>query len=170
MTDGLRLQIGANADINANSLTLGADEFFAGGINSVQLGVTTADGIALYDKEGNDIADPAMDETKGLRGNIEAAYENASAAAQYINIIDAAINTISDRKATIGATMNRLESAETSLTTTVENNTAAKSTIMDADIAEESAEFTKSQILQQTSASLLVQANQLPSIALSLIQ
>ena len=170
MTEGLRLQIGANADANANSLTLGAEEFFAGGVNSVKLGVTTADGIALYDKEGNDIADPAMDETKGLRGNIEAAYENASAAAQYINIIDAAINQISNKKATIGATMNRLESAETSLTTTIENNTAAKSTIMDADIAEESAEYTKAQILQQTSSALLIQANSLPQIAIQLVQ
>lgn len=170
MDQGLRLQIGANADANGNSLTLGAEEFFAGGVNSVQLGVTTADGIALYDKEGNDIADPAMDETKGLRGNIEAAYENASAAAQYINIIDAAINQISNKKATIGATMNRLESAEASLTTTIENNTAAKSTIMDADIAEESAEYTKAQILQQTSSALLIQANSLPQIAIQLVQ
>ena len=170
MNQGLRLQIGANADANANSLTLGAEEFFAGGVNSVQLGVTTSAGVALYDKEGNDITDPAMDETKGLRGNIEAAYENASAAAQYINIIDAAINQISNKKATIGATMNRLESAETSLTTTIENNTAAKSTIMDADIAEESAEYTKAQILQQTSSALLIQANSLPQIAIQLVQ
>ena len=65
--------------------------------------------------------------------------------------------------------MNRLESAEASLTTTIENATAAKSTIMDADIAEESAEYTKQQILQQTSSALLVQANQLPSLALNLI-
>ena len=66
--------------------------------------------------------------------------------------------------------MNRLESAQTSLTTTVENNTAAKSTIMDADIAAESADFTKAQILQQTSSALLVQANSLPQIAIQLVQ
>ena len=51
----------------------------------------------------------------------------------------------------------------------VGENDSGKSTIMDADIAEESAEYTKQQILQQTSASLLVQANNLPSLALTLI-
>ena len=160
MENGLRLQIGANSDANANSLTLSADDFFGDGINSVTLG---KEFTAL---DGQD----AMAADTGIRGNLEAAFANASAAAQYIVVVDQAITDISNKKSTIGATMNRLESAETSLTTTVENNTAAKSTIMDADIAEESAEFTKAQILQQTSASLLVQANQLPSIALSLIQ
>ena len=86
-----------------------------------------------------------------------------------INIVDKAIDTISVNKSKIGAAENRLESAQASLITTIENATAAHSTIMDADIAEESAEYTKSRILQQTSASLLVQANALPSLALSLI-
>ena len=112
----------------------------------------------------------AMDLDEGIRGNVDAAFESSSAAAQYINIIELAINDISNKKATIGATMNRLESAQTSLTTTIENNTAAKSTIMDADIAAESADFTKAQILQQTSSALLVQANSLPQIAIQLVQ
>ena len=162
MQNGLRLQIGANADANANALTLDAEEFFnktGGGINSTTLGKD-------FDNTGMN----KMSDDTGIRGNLTAAFDSATAAAQYITVVDQAIADISDKKSTIGATMNRLESAEISLTTTVENNTAAKSTIMDADIAEESAEFTKSQILQQTSASLLVQANQLPSIALSLIQ
>ena len=111
-----------------------------------------------------------MDPDVGLSGNLEEAFMNASSAAQYIDIIDAAIDDISSKKSTIGATMNRLDAALTSLTTVIENNTAAKSTIMDADIAEESAEYTKQQILQQTSSALLVQANQLPSLALNLIQ
>jgi len=170
MDKGLRLQIGANTDANANALTLTKTEFFGEGINSKTLGVTAADKFNIFGTTSLDGTAGAMDEAEGLRGNIQAAYANASAAAQYINVIDAAINQISNKKATIGATMNRLESATTSLTTTVENNTAAKSTIMDADIAEESAAFTKSQILQQTSSALLVQANSLPSIALSLIQ
>ena len=164
MEDGLRLQIGANADASANSITLTADEFFGNGVNTTTLGSENLAGESAK-TIGN-----AMTLSEGIRGNVDAAFTNSSAAAQYINIIDLAISDISDKKSTIGATMNRLESAQTSLTTTVENNTAAKSTIMDADIAAESAEFTKSQILQQTSASLLVQANQLPSIALSLIQ
>ena len=165
MKDGLRLQIGANADKNANSLELNNVAFFNGGtnpddpnlgINSVTLGKSATKSGAM---QGG-----------GIRGNVDYAYVNASAAAQYINIIDAAINEISNKKSTIGATMNRLSTAETSLTTTIENNTAAKSSIMDADIAEESANYTKAQILQQTSSALLVQANALPQIAITLVQ
>ncbi len=170
MEDGLRLQIGANADAHANSLTLTSEEFFKDGINTTTLGVTTAsDFYNVTDTTGNSAAG-AMTVDGGIRGNVDAAYESSSAAAQYIKVLDAAINDISNKKATIGATMNRLESATTSLTTTVENNTAAKSTIMDADIAAESAEYTKAQILQQTSSALLVQANSLPQIAISLVQ
>ena len=168
--NGLRLQIGANADAHANSLTLTSEEFFKDGINTTTLGVTTAsDFYNVTDTTGNSAAG-AMTVDGGIRGNVDAAYESSSAAAQYIKVLDAAINDISNKKATIGATMNRLESATTSLTTTVENNTAAKSTIMDADIAAESAEYTKAQILQQTSSALLVQANSLPQIAISLVQ
>jgi flagellin len=98
------------------------------------------------------------------------AFDSATNAAAYINTIDTAINTISTKKSTIGAMVNRLDSAEQSFTTTIENATAAKSTIMDADIAEESMNYTKAQILQQTSAALLVQANALPQIAINLVQ
>ena len=164
MEDGLRLQIGANADEAANSITLTADEFFGDGVNTTTLGSENLTGTSA-----KTIGD-AMELDEGIRGNVDAAYESSSAAAQYINIIDLAINDISNKKATIGATMNRLESAQTSLTTTIENNTAAKSTIMDADIAAESADFTKAQILQQTSSALLVQANSLPQIAIQLVQ
>ena len=138
-------------------------------MNSSTLGAGTTEGIQL---------DSGIDAKKGLAGgdtaetmtNVNAAFASASAAAQYINMLDTAINDISNKKATIGATMNRLDAAASSLTTTIENNTAAKSTIMDADIAEESAEYTKAQILQQTSSALLVQANALPQIAISLVQ
>ena len=157
--NGLRLQVGANADSAANAISL--DKTFFAKTDSTTLGSSYDGQLATGSK-----LDPDVD----LSGNLEEAFMNASSAAQYIDIIDAAIDDISSKKSTIGATMNRLDAALTSLTTVIENNTAAKSTIMDADIAEESAEYTKQQILQQTSSALLVQANQLPSLALNLIQ
>ena len=166
-TQGLRLQVGANADEAGNCIKI-EPEFFAK-LNSSTLG-------AKMDNAGNiiDEAGTGITVADGLAGqdmaNVDAAFSSASAAAQYINMLDAAINDISNKKATIGATMNRLDAAAASLTTTIENNTAAKSTIMDADIAEESAEYTKAQILQQTSSALLVQANALPQIAINLVQ
>ena len=157
--NGLRLQVGANADSAANAISL--DKTFFAKTDSTTLGSSYDGQLATGSKLAPDV---------GLSGNLEEAFMNASSAAQYIDIIDAAIDDISSKKSTIGATMNRLDAALTSLTTVIENNTAAKSTIMDADIAEESAEYTKQQILQQTSSALLVQANQLPSLALNLIQ
>ena len=157
--NGLRLQVGANADSAANAISL--DETFFAKTDSTTLGTSYTGQLS----NGT-----TLDANDGLSGNLDAAFANASSAAQYIDIIDAAIDDISSKKSTIGATMNRLDAALTSLTTVIENNTAAKSTIMDADIAEESAEYTKQQILQQTSSALLVQANQLPSLALNLIQ
>ena len=158
-TNGMRLQVGANADAAANSIVISGDIFSKTDATELGTGVTAGD----LNGGGNITAGMSVSEAAGF------AFQAATAAANFIAVLDDAIDTISSRKSTIGAMMNRLESAEASLTTTIENATAAKSTIMDADIAEESAEYTKQQILQQTSSALLVQANNLPSLALNLI-
>ena len=88
---------------------------------------------------------------------------------EQLNQLDAAISEISSRRGTIGAVSNRLESITEQLNTQYENLSAAKSRITDADIATESSNYIKYQILQQASASLLTQANQQPNIALSLM-
>ena len=87
----------------------------------------------------------------------------------FVDSVDEALTDVQTRRTEIGAIQNRLDSAASSLTTTIENLTSSKSTIMDADIAAESTEYINAQILQQAAASLLVQANQTPQIALSLI-
>ena len=152
---GLRLQVGANSDEAANCIKLSEDFFQT--VDSNTLG---ADATGM---------NAPFDAGTGLRGNIDTAFANASAAAQYITMLDAAVTDINNRKAQIGATQNRLDAAADSLTTTIENMTEAQSTIMDADIAEETSNYTKYQILQQTTSSLLVQANALPQIAISLL-
>ena len=152
---GLRLQVGANSDEAANCIKLSEDFFQT--VDSNTLG---ADATGM---------NAPFDAGTGLRGNIDTAFANASAAAQYITMLDAAVTDINNRKAQIGATQNRLDAATDSLTTTIENMTEAQSTIMDADIAEETSNYTKYQILQQTTSSLLVQANALPQIAISLV-
>lgn len=88
----------------------------------------------------------------------------------YIDKLDAAIDTISQNRSQLGAYQNRLESAAQNLTTMNENYERSKSQILDCDMAEESANMVKYQILQQTSTTMLSQANQLPSIAISLLQ
>ena len=86
-----------------------------------------------------------------------------------IRAMDEAIDNITDRKSVIGSAGNRMDSALNTLTTQYENLSSAKSIITDADIAAEASNFTQQQILQQVSTSLLAQANQAPSIALSLV-
>jgi len=83
--------------------------------------------------------------------------------------LDAAITGLTDRKALIGSAQCRLDSALNTLTTQYSNVSSAKSIITDTDVASEASNFTQNQILQQVSSSLLAQANQTPSIALSLI-
>lgn len=86
-----------------------------------------------------------------------------------IEALDSAITNITDRKSQIGSVGNRLDSALSTLTTQFENLSSAKSVITDADIAAEASKYTQESILQQVSTSLLAQANQAPSIALSLV-
>ncbi len=87
----------------------------------------------------------------------------------YIVRLDAALSDITGKRSNLGAFQNRLESAFENLTVMNENLQSAESRIRDLDVAEETAEMTKNQILQQASASVLAQANRLPQIALSLL-
>lgn len=70
----------------------------------------------------------------------------------------------------MGAIQNRFESVIGSLQVNVENGQAAKSRIMDADFAQETANLTRAQILQQAGTAMLAQANQLPNNVLSLLR
>jgi flagellin len=94
----------------------------------------------------------------------------ASGAQSAISIIDAAIGQIDGQRADLGAFQNRMESTISNLTNIAENVTAARSRIQDADFAQETANLTRNQILQQAGTSILAQANQLPQQVLSLLQ
>jgi flagellin len=83
--------------------------------------------------------------------------------------IDAAIQTVSDTRAGLGAKQNRLEHTINNLTTTRENLAEANSRIRDVDMAEEMMEFTKNNILSQASTAMLAQANQMPQGVLQLL-
>ncbi len=84
--------------------------------------------------------------------------------------VDAALNTINSSRGALGAIQSRFESVVSNLATTSENLSAARSRILDADFAAETAALTRSQILQQAGVSVLSQANASPQLALSLLQ
>ena len=141
----------------------------AGAIN-LQIGIdSTANsqlalGAALFD-------DASAQELTGVAQNTFLGYFTVGGTnyGTALDAIDAALDEVTSRQTNIGAIQNRLDSAADALDVQYSNVTSSLSTIKDADVAAESSEYIKAQILQQASASLLSTANQTPSIALNLI-
>ena len=93
-----------------------------------------------------------------------------TAANTALSAIDTALNTANTNRATLGAVQNRFESVISALQVSVENQSAAKSRIMDADFAAETANLTRTQILQQAGTAMLAQANTVPQNVLTLLR
>jgi flagellin len=94
----------------------------------------------------------------------------ATAATTAMTAIDNALDQVNSARATFGAMQNRFESVISNLKVSAENQTAAKSRIMDADFAQETANLTRAQILQQAGTAMLAQANAAPQGVLSLLR
>jgi flagellin len=87
-----------------------------------------------------------------------------------IDSIDAALDTVNSQRAILGATQSRFEAIISNLQIGVENQSAARSRIMDADFAAETANLSRAQVLQQAGNAMVAQANQLPQQVLSLLK
>ena len=111
---------------------------------------------------------PAMDTEHMYIDDIDVTTVNGAMKA--LDKIGDALNYINKARAELGAYQNRLESSVSSLDETSENMTAALSRISDADMAKEMTEYTKFNVLSQSSTSALSQANELPQLALQLLQ
>ncbi len=108
----------------------------------------------------------------GVTSTLAATTEvsSVSGALSAIGMIDDAINTVNSIRSDFGTIQNRFESIVRSNQNAVENLSAARSRIRDADFAAETAELTRTQILQQAGVAMLAQANQMPQNALSLLR
>lgn len=130
----------------------------------VGAGNTTDDTLALTIKTA----------TIGASGlNLTAAnvaLSTASKARAVLTTLDKAINGISSRRAGLGAMQNRLQITISNLQSYSTNLSASNSRIVDVDVAAETAQMTKNNILVQAGASMLAQANQAPQVALSLLR
>jgi flagellin len=84
--------------------------------------------------------------------------------------VDAALSAIDSERALYGAAQNRFENVVSTLQVSTENQTAARSRIMDADFAAETANLSRAQILQQAGTAMIAQANQLPQQVLTLLK
>ena len=87
-----------------------------------------------------------------------------------IDALDVAISAVNDRRATLGAVQSRFENTVAYLRTSSENQSAARGRIMDADFAAETANLSRTQILQQAGTAMIAQANQMPQGVLSLLR
>lgn len=125
-------------------------------------------GSASY-QIGAGTADTLTTASVGAQTLSQAISSTATATAA-IAAIDTALSAVNTSRATLGAIQNRFESVIGSLQINVENGQAARSRIMDADFAMETANLTRAQILQQAGTAMLAQANQLPNNVLSLLR
>ena len=107
--------------------------------------------------------------TLGVSASIVSGATNSNANAA-MGSVTSAIDTINQSRSTVGAGQNRLEFASANLATNIENAEAARSTLMDLDIASEITNFTSKQVLLQAGVAMLAQANQIPQNLLRLLQ
>jgi len=152
-------RISESTEFNGRSLLDGT-----GGMVEIQVGLKnnpTNDRIK-YDSSSTDITL----ETLGLLGENITTKEGAQLS---LAKLDDALQRVSGTRANLGALQNRLQSTSTSLAIADENLSAANSRIRDVDIAAETAELTKNNILSQAGVSVLSQANQSPNFALKLL-
>jgi len=142
-TADLSFQIGANTGTESQIV-----------VDSATLNVSTGDLSGIVAGGGNSALDTA------------AAASNTAA----IDALDKALTVVNDARANLGAVQSRFDNTVSYLRSAVENQSAARGRIMDADFASETANLSRSQILQQAGTAMIAQANQLPQGVLSLLR
>lgn len=130
-----------------------------------QVGADTTDTITIT---SSDLTAAASETAKAAAAAIK--VDTAANATLAITQLDLALDEVNTSRATYGAVQNRFESVIGNLRTSVENLSASKSRILDADFAAETANLTRSQILQQAGTAMLAQANSAPNNVLSLLR
>ena len=129
----------------------------------------TTDQIAVVTT--NLTTDTTMTGILGGGGGATAAdIKNVDKSREALDKLDKMLATVNSKRAEFGATQNRFEAVIQTLQVSAENQTAARSRIMDADFASETAALTRAQVLQQAGTSMLSQANSLPNNVLSLLR
>ena len=157
--------------LNAAAAGTSTDSILATGLNTLFNGTNTANvTVGSATVTGLTAADNAV--TGGGLGvpAPSAVVSGQTKALSAISAIDAALTEVNTASATQGALQNRFSAVISNLTSFSQSQTAAKSRIVDADFAAETAKLSKNQILQQAGTAMLAQANQLPSGILSLLK
>lgn len=143
-------RIGTDTKFNGKAI-LGADA----GAKNFQVGADSGQQIAV---------------TFTALAAVAGALTDATTAVTALGTLDTALTAITTQRAELGAAQNRMGYAISNLQSSVENQSAAKSRIMDTDFASETAKLTRAQILQQAGTAMLAQANQTPNGVMALLR
>jgi flagellin len=146
---------------------VGAEAFTVAGTTQLSLAFKLGTGTETYDSLSFTL-DAVSVTGLGMTGTetIDTAA-NADGALEAVNV---AIDNLNAFRANVGAAQNRLDFASDNLSISIENAEAARSTLLDLDIAAEMTNFTSKQVLMQSGVAMLAQANQLPQNLLRLLQ
>jgi flagellin len=127
--------------------------------------------VGLFSTSNDAITFKTLDATTGASGlNVSGlSLAGKASALAALASIDAALGTVSDARATLGANGNRFQSAINDIQSFSESLSAANSRIKDVDVASETSNMSRQQILMQAGVSVLAQANQMPQMALKLL-
>jgi flagellin len=160
------LTLALNTAFDATA-AVAAEAFTVAGTNQLSLAFKLGTGTETYDSLSFTL-DAVSVTGLGFTGTetIDTAA-NAESAMEAVNI---AIDSLNSYRANVGAAQNRLDFASTNLSIAIENAEAARSTLLDLDMAAEMTNFTSKQILLQSGVAMLAQANQLPQNLLRLLQ
>ncbi len=161
-------QVGANA-AQTIDVTIGAANQSALGLAGVTAVSGTTFSYTISAQSAGCVSGGQTSVSGAVAGTAALTIATFSGAQSAISTIDSAISTIDTIRGDLGAVQNRFESTISNLQNVAENLTAARSRILDADIAQETSSMTKMNILQQAGVSILAQANQAPQLALSLL-
>ncbi|MCW5893668.1 MAG: flagellin FliC [bacterium] len=141
------------------------------GVNLLSAGTTVSVQVGLDGSSDSRIDFTTIDGSLSgiFSGQTAIAADTASNAQSALGILTSAIATVTEKRGTLGAYQSRLLTAIANLRVARENFSAAESRIRDADVASETANLTRAQILQQAGVAILAQANQQPTLALNLL-
>ena len=135
-----------------------------------QVGANAATTDQITITTENLVGDNKLTAVIGTNGNKPDGIATAATASAALGKLDDMLSMVNSKRAEFGATQNRFEAVIQTLQVSAENQTAARSRIMDADFASETAALTRAQVLQQAGTSMLSQANSLPNNVLSLLR
>jgi flagellin len=138
--------------------------------STFQIGANTTTNDTITISTTNMTVDPTITAVTNTTTAVIGASATEGAIGAVIDNIDKALDDVNNTRATFGATESRFDAIISNLQTGVENQSAARSRIMDADFAAETAAMSRAQVLQQAGTAMVAQANQLPQQVLKLLQ